>query len=143
MSKTGRTLSRAVFDTNALISAVLFDRSTPARAVFAALEQGVVLVSAQTVRELAEVAARSKFDRYVTAEERDRFVTALVGRAELVEVRKQIVACRDPKDDKFLSLAMAGSASVIVSGDEDLLVLHPFRGVEILTPAAFLEKMTV
>ena len=42
--------------------------------------------------------------------------------------------CRDPKDDKFLELALNGKATHIVSGDEDLLVLHPFRGIPILTP---------
>ena len=141
MSEGGRKPPRAVFDTNALISALLFEGSRPARALLAALDRGVLLVSVETVSELSKVAGRSKFDRYVTTEERARFVAALVGRAELVEVGAHVAACRDPKDDKFLSLALAGSASVIVSGDEDLLVLHPFQGVPILTPAAFLEEM--
>ena len=130
---------RSIFDTNALVSAFLSERSTPGRAFLAALGAGVVLLSEETVTELVDVASRPKFDRYVTAGDRDRFVAALVRRAELVEVEEPVVACRDPKDDKFLSLAVAGSASVIVSGDEDMLVLHPFQGVPILTPAAFLE----
>jgi len=128
---------RCVLDTNVLISTLLFG-GTPGRALFAALERGVVLVSEETMRELIEVLARPKLARYATAEERGRFVSALVRRAELVEVRTSVVACRDPRDDKFLSLALAGSASVIVTGDEDLLVLHPFRGVPILPPADFL-----
>lgn len=51
-----------------------------------------------------------------------------------------ITACRDPKDDKFLSLAVAGQADVIVTGDEDMLTLNPFRGVAILTPQEFIER---
>ena len=50
---------------------------------------------------------------------------------------KQSAACRDPKDNKFLELAVAGSAGYLISGDEDLLVLNPFRGIRIVTPAEF------
>lgn len=132
---------RSVFDTNAFISALLFEHSTPGRAVRTALHRGVILVSAETVAELSDVVGRSKFDRYVTPEERGRFVSALVRRAELVEVHAPVAVCRDPRDDKFLSLALSGSGSVIVTGDEDLLVLHPFRDIEILTPAAFLKAV--
>jgi len=130
-----------VFDTNVLVSALFSDRSAPGRAFFTALGTGTLLVSEETVTELADVVGRPKFDRYVTAEERGRFVAALVRRAELVEVPAPVVACRDPRDDKFLSLAVSGSASVIVSGDADLLVLHPFRGIPILSPATFLEAV--
>ncbi|MEO7271642.1 MAG: putative toxin-antitoxin system toxin component, PIN family, partial [Vicinamibacterales bacterium] len=56
------------------------------------------------------------------------------------EVVQHVRACRDPKDDKFLELAVNGGASVIVTGDADLLSLHPFRGIDILPPAAYLER---
>ena len=56
---------------------------------------------------------------------------------ELVAITEQIVACRDPTDDKFLELAINGHADLIVSGDADLLALDPFRGIAIITPAAF------
>ena len=45
--------------------------------------------------------------------------------------------CRDPKDNKYLELALAAGASTIVSSDSDLLVLHPWRGVRILSPRAY------
>ena len=48
-----------------------------------------------------------------------------------------VSGCRDPDDDKFLELAVNGRADVIVSGDEDLLALDTFRGIPIITPAAF------
>lgn len=78
---------------------------------------------------------RSTFGRYVTANERGRFLTAFLRRAERVEVSQPVVACRDHKANKFLSLAVAGSASVIVSGD--LFALDPFRGIPTLRPQDF------
>ncbi len=57
--------------------------------------------------------------------------------AELVPITERVRVCRDPKDDKFLELAVNGHADVIVSGDADLLVLGAFRGIPILPPALF------
>lgn len=47
---------------------------------------------------------------------------------------------RDPTDDKFLELAISGKAEFLVTGDEDLLVLHPFQDTAILTPSDFLAQ---
>jgi uncharacterized protein len=90
------------------------------------------------LQELQNVIKRKKFDKYVTAEERDAFITLLTTTATLVEIDERIQASQDSKDDKFLEVAVNGSASCIVTGDPDLLVLHPFRGVVIITPALFL-----
>ena len=68
-----------------------------------------------------------------------RFLAVLTREAQWIDVDMQITACRDPKDDKFLSLAVSGEATHIVTGDADLLVLHPFRGIRIVTPSTFLE----
>lgn len=51
---------------------------------------------------------------------------------------ERVMNCRDPKDDKYLELALASRADTIVSSDRDLLVLHPWRGVRILQPADYL-----
>ena len=53
----------------------------------------------------------------------------------------RVFACRDPKDDKFLEVAISGQADVIVSGDEDLLTMNPFPGIPIITPRAFLHML--
>jgi uncharacterized protein len=76
--------------------------------------------------------------RYVDVEDRETFLALLTLRATLVEISEEIQACRDPKDDKFLSVAVNGDATAIISGDHDLLVLHPFRGIPIMTPSDFL-----
>jgi len=61
--------------------------------------------------------------------------------AEQVAVTEVITACRDAKDNKFLELAVSGGASHILSGDDDLLVLHPFRGIAVVTPQVFLMSL--
>lgn len=54
------------------------------------------------------------------------------------EPAHKIADCRDAKDNRYLELALAAQASVIVSGDDDLLVLDPWRGIRIMKPAALL-----
>ena len=127
-------MTRFVFDVNVLVSALLFSDSVPGRAVTRALNSGTLLVSTDFVREVANVFGRNKFDRYIVRDERDRFLEALVRESELVDCTEQVNVCRDPKDDRILELALNGDASVIVTGDIDLLVLNPFRGVRIVTP---------
>ena len=133
-----RSSFRAVLDTNVAVSAALLRRSTPRRAFDHVIEHGMLLISNATLVELGEVLGRSRFDRYLSEEARQEFLSVLVRRSELVEVTESLSVCRDPKDDKFLELAISGRATIIVSGDEDLLALHPFRGVDIVSPQGFL-----
>ena len=133
------TERRFVFDTNVSVSALLLKRSIVRQAFDKAIEQGKLLVSQATVEELNEVLRRKRFDKYLTEDERIEFITALVREAALVEIADTVTVCRDPKDNKFLELAVSGKATCIVSGDDDLLVLHPFRGIPVLTPRQFLD----
>ena len=129
---------RFVFDTNVVLSAALFEHSVPDQALRRALGVGDVLLSLATLQELHDVLSRPKFERYVTLDEREEFLATLVNRVSLIEIKETIEACRDPKDNKVLEVAVSGQATCIISGDEDLRVLHPFRGIPILTPAEFL-----
>lgn len=129
---------RVVVDTNALVSRLLLPNSVPARAVRHAVAEHVVLASDATIMELADVLSRRKFDPYVTVEQRKQFLRLFGRVAERVPILHVVRACRDPRDDKFLELAVNGSAGTIVTGDADLLVLDPFRGIRIVAPAAFL-----
>jgi uncharacterized protein len=128
---------RVVIDTSVAVSAALLPRSVPRRALDAALQHSRVLISVATISELEAVLRRPKFNRYVTEAERLEFLAALVREADAVEVRDVIQECRDSKDDKFLELAASGRATHLITGDDDLLSMHPFRGVAILTPQAF------
>ena len=116
-------MTRIVFDANVIISALLFDGSVPNQAFIWGLHHGTVLISGALVRELRRVLDRNRFDRYVSSEERYEFLENLILRSELVEITESIHACRDPKDDQILELAVNGNAAYIVTGDVDLLVM--------------------
>ena len=90
--------------------------------------------------ELDQVLRRPKFDKYLPEETRLEFLAKLVREAEVIETTETISDCRDPRDNKFLELAVSGQASHIISGDMDLLTLHPFRGIPILSPQDFLAE---
>lgn len=106
-----------VFDTNTLVSAALFEHSKPDQALRRALKLDHVVLSPPTLDELAEVLERGKFDRYLTPAEREEFLEGLIDRATVVEPVESIRESRDPKDDKFLELAVKANASHIVTGD--------------------------
>jgi len=129
---------RVVVDTNVLVSRLLVAQSTPALAVRKAVDTGQLLASATTLEELADVLSRRGFDAYVTVADRQQFIRLLVRVAEIVPITLRIRACRDPNDDKFIELAVNGSADVIVTGDRALLALDPFRGIPIVTPSRYL-----
>ncbi len=129
---------RVVLDTNVVVSALLLSDSVPRQAFDKALDHGEVIISTPVLLELAEVLARDKLNKYLTEQERMRFLVALLKESELVGITEQISDCRDPKDNKFLELAVCGNTDVLVTGDADLLVLNPFRGIAVLTPRDFL-----
>ena len=134
------TRERIVVDTNVFISGLLSSTSHPARVVERIIEHCQLLGSTDTLRELIETLLLPKFDRYVSRPRREALLDRLTPSVEIVEIVQHVRACRDPKDDKFLELAVNGEANVIVTGDDDLLSLHPFRGIDILPPAAYLER---
>ncbi|WP_414515416.1 putative toxin-antitoxin system toxin component, PIN family [Nostoc sp. PCC 9305] len=127
-----------VFDTNVLISAFLFSQSKPRQALDQALDIGVIVLSDSVLSELQEVLYRPKFDRYLTQERRQDFLKYLTENSQFIDVIEQIYECRDPKDNKYLELAVSAKAECIVTGDDDLLALNPWRGIEILTVQEFL-----
>jgi putative PIN family toxin of toxin-antitoxin system len=130
--------ARVILDTNVLVSYLLLKTSPTGQAVSRALADTQLLASEDTLSELAGVLARPKFDKYVEHDERVAFFRAFTRLVEIVPVTSSVRLCRDPKDDKFLALAQDGDASLIITGDQDLLTLSPFGAVAILTPAQFL-----
>lgn len=137
------TPRRVVFDTSTLVGAALKPGSVPHRALLQALARCDVCASAQTLVELEQVMQRDKFDRYLNRETRLDFVAMLRRSMHFFAVTQPDEEdlqppCRDPKDNKFLALAQVCNADALVSSDDDLLVLNPWRGVPVLTPAAFL-----
>lgn len=127
-----------VFDTNILVSGILISLSKPDLALKKAKKLGKILFSETTFQELEEILKRTKFDRYVSPEIRREFITKLKLESEFITITETIAVCRDSKDNKFLELAVSGNADYIITGDDDLLVLHPFRNIKIITVNQFL-----
>lgn len=128
---------RVIIDTNLWISFLLtrnfskFDRLMSA-------EQKTLLISQELLEELVEVAERPKFRKYLDISDLTDVLVNLKQKAELVQVSSQINVCRDDKDNFLLSLAVDGNATHLLTGDKDLLHLHPFGEVQILTIADYL-----
>ena len=131
---------RVVIDTSVAVSAVLLPRSIPRRAFDLAARNCRLLISSAILIELEGVLRRPKFDRYIDEADRLEFLAATVSRAEIIEIHERVIECRDPNDDKFIEVAVNGQATHLISGDADLLVLHPFRGIAIVSPQSFLDE---
>ncbi|MBD0389958.1 MAG: putative toxin-antitoxin system toxin component, PIN family [Nostoc sp. C3-bin3] len=129
---------RFVFDTNVLISAFLFSKGKPRQAFDKAQDIGIIIFSNAAFSELEEVLYRRKFDKYLPLEMRQELLENLIETVEFIEVTELVNECRDPKDNKYLELAITSQAECIVTGDDDLLVLNPWRSIEILTVVEFL-----
>lgn len=129
---------RIVVDTNVFVSAALKDKSLPSIALHLATQRAVLLKSAATEAQLLDVIARPYLAPLIAPATLDWF-RQLMAKAELVTITESIAACRDSTDDKFLELAVSGHADIILSGDADLLVLNPFRGIPIVNPATFVQ----
>jgi putative PIN family toxin of toxin-antitoxin system len=129
---------RLVVDTNVFVSAALKSNSLPFFVVRWIDRHDGLLKSAATEQEVLRVLQRTHISA-VTIPAFGEGLAKMLATAELVAITERIAACRDPKDDKFLELAVNGHANLIVSGDADLLALNPFRDIPIVTPAAFVQ----
>jgi putative PIN family toxin of toxin-antitoxin system len=107
---------RVVVDTNVLISAGLKENSPPETAIHLIAASHLLLKSAITEQELFVTLTRPRLMPLIDSHFRD-WLRKLMATAELIDVTERIAACRDPKDDKFLELAVNGRAELIVSGD--------------------------
>jgi len=126
-----------VHDTNVLVSALGFGGS-PLDALLRTFEDDVrLLASEETLDELDRVMT---YDRLpFTADDRTQSLAILRREADIVGPDESIDPVRDPDDDKFLEVALAGGADYVVSGDRDLLDLGSYDGIDIVTPGEFLE----
>lgn len=133
-------IERVVIDTNVLISAAILEDSIPARARNHALRHGRLVATEETLQEFVVRLLASKFDAYVSRGAREFLLQRLHPVIEIVPITQVVKACRDSRDDKFLEAAVNGGAGAIITGDKDLLVLNPFAGIAIVTPATYLER---
>lgn len=134
------TKHRVVIDTNLWINFLLTRDFAKLDRLFSD-EQLVLLVSEELLDELVEVARRPKFRKYFDLPDLTDLLISLQQKAEFVRVTSQVDSCRDEKDNFLLALAVDGAATHILTGDKDLLVLHPFADIQILTVANYLDRL--
>ena len=136
---------KVVFDTSTLVSAALRPDSIPDRALTLALGVYRLCASAEAIAELQRVLKRPRFDSYVDLDSRLSLVENIRSHALFFIVSDSLRldlrgSYRDAEDEFLLALALTSQCDVLVSSDHDLLVLHPWRGIAILTPAQFLKQ---
>ena len=128
-----------VIDTNNLISASLIPTSTSRKALEKTMTLGKIAIAPNTLDELLDVIFRKKLDKYFSDNnERLVIVNILEANAVFFSPEISIDECKDKKDNKFLELAIAAQASCIITGNNDLLVLHSFRNIPILNAFDFI-----
>jgi putative PIN family toxin of toxin-antitoxin system len=127
-----------VFDASTIVGAALKPDSIPRRALLAARKSATIALSEAVYDEIREVLGRAKFRAALSPRRQADILAMLDEDAIWVEPVTTITDCIDPKDDKYLELALAAGASVIVSSDKHLLNMHPWRGVAIRRPAGYL-----
>jgi putative PIN family toxin of toxin-antitoxin system len=135
---------RAVLDTNLLVSYLLTHRPPIATLIdhHLARDDFVLVTAPHLLAELDRVLGYPKLQRYYTDKERTRFVALVMALSEVVDLPENIPPiCCDPDDDQVIACAIVGQAHVIVTGDEDLLVLERAGGIPILTATQFLEML--
>ncbi len=130
-------------DANTVVSAALTPNGFPRRAVAVARSSGIIVLSTSVYAEIDDVLARPKFARVITDDRRREILELLSAAALWIEPVMRVHDCRDAKDNRYLELALAADAKVIVSGDDDLLALDPWRGVRVLRPAAFVARFAM
>lgn len=135
------TKPRVILDTNLLVSRALTPSSVTASAVRMIIDHCHLLVSQATMDEFATVLNRIQSKGFVKQDEALVLIRAYKELVEWVPIIERVAECRDPKDDKFLELAVNGKAEYIITGDQDLLVLHPFRDTKILTTKDFIDLL--
>lgn len=138
-------MPRIVIDTSTLVGAVIRADSVPHRVWLRAQRSFELLACRETFAEIESVLSRDRLNRFINQATRQDFLRLYQASVEWIEVLPTHLAaidpaCRDSKDNIFLALAQSGDADLIVSSDHDLLALHPWRGIPILTPAQFLTQ---
>jgi len=127
---------RVVIDTNVWIS-FLIGKTLAGLAEAIINERVTMLFSEELFDELLEVLHRPKFEKYFSRADIAELISLIHIKFEQVEITKHFTDCRDPKDNFLLDLCVSGKADYLITGDDDLLSLTPFYGVEIISYSVF------
>ena len=130
-----------VIDTNALISAVLSPNGIAYQAFAKARQHFILTQTNDTYQEISERIYKTKFDKYISNQRREEFLTSIRNFSQFIQTTTKINDCRDADDNKFLELAQDSNAQFLITGDKDLLTLtyQPKYQNLIISPRDFLE----
>ena len=131
-----------VIDSNVLISAGILPKSRLANILVMAVGRFVIAQNSATWNEMISRIEREKFDRYFGENGRLAYLSKLAQLVQFFDAVADERVSRDPDDDKFVSLALDAGATIIISGDRDLKEIRMHKGIEIMSPSAFLERFT-
>ena len=130
---------KVVVDTNVFVSGVFFG-GKPQKVLEAIVDGNASgLCSVEILHEYREIVQRMIDKKGGTLN--PGFLSPFYARLQFVEASTPVNICRDHDDDKFLACALDGAAYYVVSGDSDLLSLHEYKGVRIVTAAEFLSLL--
>jgi uncharacterized protein len=130
-----------ILDSNLVVSAFLNPQGVAAQALDIGFEHFDLACSKEALTELLEVLKRDKFNKYLSQAERAERAEIYAQSVLFFDVTLEVADCKNPKDNKFLSLAITARAKAIVSGDKrDLLSMHPYRGVDIIGLREFVDN---
>ncbi len=134
-------LKHIVLDTNLIVSAVINPEGAAYQALDIADTYFDIVASQETLSELIDVLSRDKFDRYASRDERKLFAMDYADAAKLINVATVATECHDPKDNKFLSLAVDAKAVLVVSGDKKHLTsMKQYQGIPIIGVREFIDS---
>jgi len=131
--------TKYICDTNILLSSLISKTSPPAQTVDYIREHGMFSFSQETLIEFEGVLKRPKFDKFLSKEKRSNFINEIFELSVFYEVNQKVDICRDPKDNKFLDVAIASYADYLITGDDDLLVIERIGNTSIITPREFVD----
>ena len=132
---------KVVVDTNVLISGLLGSGSSSAILDIWRNKRFVLVISSDLLNELIVSLVKPKISKRFSKIVSQSLLELIEERAVFIDPKIKLEVCRDSKDNKVLECAVEGNADIIVTGDNDLLSLHPFRGVDILPPSELLKRL--
>ena len=131
---------KIVFDTSSLIPVCLHPDHEPAQIFRRAVIDHALFLTPEAIQELLVVISRHKFEAWQALGQRLAWAKMYQAAVTMIEPQERVNDCRDKGDNKFLELAIAASADIIVSSDIHLLELHPYRGIEVIRLNEFKSK---
>jgi len=102
------------------------------------LENNIKIISSlRQIEEISNVLARPKFTGHINKNLVEEFLVLFLKTVDVIESKIKINDCRDEKDNFILETAVSGKANFIVTEDNDLLVLNPYKDLKIITVNGF------